>query len=103
MYRFEEKKICEVGDSFYRVIKGEIVKVKIKEITKMDGGHYIYRDTTSKTFFNRNFGDFIFKTEEEAQNYMDRKENLIKKKELLQKYEEQLNVQFNLKNHRFVK
>jgi hypothetical protein len=103
MYRFEEKKICEVGDSFYRVIKGEIVKVKIKEIKQINGEHYIYRDTTSKKFFNRNFGDFIFKTKEEAQNYMDRKENLIKKKELLQKYEEQLNVQFNLKNHRFVK
>lgn len=103
MFYIEGTKVCEVGDVFYRVIKGEITQVTITRAEKMQLGHYVYRDSSGRTIFNRNFGEYIFKTKEEAEKYLKRKEAIAKKKEMLKEYEDKLNQELGIGKHYFIK
>ena len=103
MFYIEEKQICEVGDVFYRVIKGEITRVTITKVEQMKLGHYVCKDNTGRTYFDRNFGNYIFKTREEAEKYLKRKEAIAKKKEMLKEYEDKLNQQLGITRHYFIK
>ena len=103
MFYIEEEKVCEVGDVFYRVIKGEITRVTITRAEKMQLGHYVYKDSGGRTIFNRNFGEYIFKTKEDAEKHLKRKEMIAKKKEMLKEYEDKLNQQLGITRHYFIK
>ena len=70
---YVEKPVCKVGDVYYRVIKGLILEVVITKVEQMKLGHYVYKDNTGRTYFNRNFGNYIFKTREEAEKSLKRK------------------------------
>lgn len=41
----KDKKICNVGDRFYRVFKGQLVEAEITNIEQMPLGHYVYKDS----------------------------------------------------------
>ena len=103
MFYINEKPICKVGDTFYRIIKEEVVAVKITKVEKMTLGHYVYKDNTGRTYFKRNFEDYIFKSKKSAEEYMNRKKLISKKKELLKKYEDRLNTELGIQRHYFVK
>lgn len=52
----KDKKICNVGDKFYRVFKGQLVETEITSIEKMPLGHYVYKDNLNynSTAFSEN-------------------------------------------------
>lgn len=41
----KDKKICNIGDKFYRVFKGQLVQTEITNIEQMPLGHYVYKDS----------------------------------------------------------
>ena len=95
---------CEEGDVFYRIKKDEVIRVQITKITYHDRiGHYSYEDDTGYHYFGRNFGKSLFKTEEEADNELYRRERVKEKRQRLKEYEELLNEKLNLKGHFIVK
>lgn len=100
---YVEEPVCKVGDVYYRVIKGLILEVVITKVEQMKLGHYVYKDNTGRTYFNRNFGNYIFKTREEAEKSFKRKEAIAKKKEMLKEYEDKLNQQLGITRHYFIK
>lgn len=106
--------LCTVGDIFYRVskmAKENILYVEPITITKAEfvegfsdyNGHWYYRDNKSRSYFNRNIRESCFKTLEEAEKEIQKRKNVIKKRELLRKYEQKLNEELNLKDHYIVK
>ena len=91
------EKVCEVGDKMYRVGKHGITDIVIVDIKQYP--HYVYKDNLGNTYFNRNFNKAFFKTEEDAENELQLRKNIAKKRELLKEYEIQLNDKLGIKDH----
>ena len=103
MQAVNQNEYCKVGDVFYRIKNGEVIPVEIVSITYHDLGHYTYKDNLKHGFYTRNFGTSVFKTREEAERKIYEKKLIVKKRELMRNYEEELNKRFNLKNHIIIK
>lgn len=94
--------LCEVGDTFYKVVKDYNIKeIKITEV--LNYGHYVYRDDYGTSYFNRSILKNCFKTREEAEKEVHKRTCIINKRELLKEYEKQLNEEFGLQNHHIIK
>ena len=103
--------LCEVGDKFYRVCKiykkqewylDEITIVEAKHVSSRFG-HWYYHDDKGRCYFNRNIRSSCYKTQEEGEKEIQRRKNLIKKRELLKEYERKLNEELNIGNHYIIK
>ena len=103
--------LCEVGDKFYRVCKiykkqeWYLDKITIVEAKHVTGrfGHWYYHDDKGRSYFNRNIRSSCYKTQEEGEKEIQRRKNLIKKRELLKEYERKLNEELNIGNHYIIK
>ena len=112
-YNNEKDRIqmCKVGDQLYRVSKInktnefyiEPVVIIFTEFVEGAFGHWYYRDNKNRSYFNRNINKSCYKTKEEAETEILRRQNLIKKRELLKEYERKLNEELNLGNHYIIK
>ena len=58
-------------------------------------GHFVYIDDSNRSYFNRNI-EKMFKTEEEAENKINELKLVAEKKELLKKYEKELNKKLGI-------
>lgn len=98
-------KMCEVGDILYKITKGEIVEITVTDMRQNMFDTYIYDYNGSKSnyFFNKNIGSNYFKTREEAEQKLQEKDNIAKKRKLLREYERKLNEELNLGNHYIIK
>lgn len=97
-YYKEEEQLFNIGDELYAVTKDGMQKIVITDVERADLGHYIYR-AGKRTYFNRNFGNTLFKTEEECKHAIWRIEIIKEKRRLLKQYEEMLNTSFGLSDH----
>ena len=104
--------LCKVGDTLYRVSKVakedklyvEPITITVAEyVTGRTFGHWYYRDNKKRSYFNRNIESTCFKTKEEAEQEIQRKQNITKKRKLLKEYERELNEELNLKNNYIIK
>lgn len=97
-------KQCEKGDKFYRIKKNKVILVTITEVTHhTQFGHYSYKDDLNCTHFGRNFGTSLFKTQEECEKELLKRQNIKEKRERLKEYERKLNEELNLGNHYIIK
>lgn len=98
-------KMCELGDTFYKISKNEIIKITITNIRQnmFDTYIYSYDNIRSNYFFNKNIGITYFKTKEEAEQKLQEKEKITKKRKLLKEYERELNKKLDLKDHYIIK
>ena len=98
-------KMCEVGDTLYRISKNEIIEITVTNIRQnmFDSYIYDYGNKKSDYFFNKNIGSSYFKTREEAEQKLQEKDNIAKKRKLLREYERKLNEELNMKDHYIVK
>lgn len=97
-YYKEEEQLFNVGDELYAVTKDGSAKVIITDVERAELGHYIYK-AGKRTYFNRNFGKTLFKTEDECLKAIWRIETIKEKRQLLKEYEEVLNKKLNLSDH----
>ena len=93
--------LCEEGDVLYRISKHGIDKVTIIQIFSYP--HYVYKDNQGHTYFNRTIKKSCRKTLEEAQTEVKRRENIKVKKEMLKKYEAELNDMLNIGEQFYIK
>lgn len=96
-------KQCQVGDKFYRIIKNEIVPIQIIRVTHYELGHYIYDDNLNYTHKGRSFGSSLFRTQEECEEELRRRQITKEKRKLMKEYETELNEKFGLKDHFIIK
>lgn len=97
-----EMDLCEVGDVVYRLTKTGVEPITITKIEHYP--HTVYRgENKHQSYFNRAFGKSIFKTKEEAEAEVERREKIAGKKLLLKNYERTLNEELNLGDHFIVK
>lgn len=110
MKETDNTQLCEVGDQLYRVSK--IYKsdkyfaepITIVEATQVSvSGHWYYHDNEGRSYFNRNIRTSCYKTQEEAEVEILRRQNLTKKRKLLKDYERKLNEELKLGDHYIVK
>lgn len=94
-------KLFNEGDILYRVSEKGINKITIIRVESLP--HYVYKDNLKHTYFNRNIKNTCFKTYEEAEKELQRRQNIKEKRKLLKEYETQLNEKFNIINHYIVK
>lgn len=94
--------LCSIGDIVYRITKNGVEAIKIVRIEHYPHAVY-YGENKHQSYFNRAFGKSIFKTKEEAEAEITRREKIAEKKLLLQSYERTLNEELNLGNHFIVK
>lgn len=97
-----EKELCEVGDVVYRLAKTGIEPITIVRIEHYPHTVY-YGGIKHQSYFNRSFGRVIFKTKEEAEEELWRRERIKEKKQRLKEYEELLNEKLRLEGHFIVK
>lgn len=110
---YEEDKIqmCKVGDRFYRVSKInktnelyiEPIVIIFAEFVEGTFGHWYYRDNKNRSYFNRNINKSCYKTEEEAQQEITRRNNILLKRKMLKSYERKLNEELNIGDHYIIK
>lgn len=94
--------LCNVGDIVYRLTKTGIESITITEINHYP--HSVYRGANKyQSYFNRSFGKSIFKTKEEAEEALWKRERIVEKRKRLKEYEELLNEKLNLEGHFIVK
>lgn len=98
----EQIDLCEVGDVVYRLAKTGIESITIVRIEHYPHAVY-YGENKHQSYFNRSFGKSIFKTKEEAEAEIIKREKVATKKLLLQNYERTLNEELNLESHFIVK
>ena len=112
MKETDNVQLCEVGDKFYRVCKiykkqeWYLDKITIVEVKQSNAGrfsHWYYHDDKGRSYFNRNIRSSCYKTQEEGEKEIQRRKNLIKKRELLKEYERKLNEELNIGNHYIIK
>ncbi len=95
-------KICEVGDTFYKIKKdGTLKQITIVEV--LDYGHFVYRDNEKNTYFNRTIRKSCFRTKQEAEEAVWKMRDIAEKRELLKEYERELNKKYGLGDHTIVK
>ena len=108
----EKTQLCKKGDKLYRVTKinksddlyVEPIVITLAEFTgSTSSGHWYYRDNKSRFYFNRNIGKSCFKTQEEAEREIQKRKDIIKKRELLKEYERKLNKELNIEDHYIIK
>ena len=97
-YYKEEEQLFNVGDELYAITKDNPAKVIITDVERAELGHYIYK-AGKRTYFNRNFGKTLFRTEEECKHAIWKIEIIKEKIRLLKQYEEMLNASFGLSDH----
>lgn len=95
------EQLCEVGDILYRVCKNQISTIKIVDIVHYP--HCVYRADNGNSYFNRAFGKTLFKTQEEASKSVHRSQYISEKRDLMRKYERELNKKFGLEDHFIIK
>ena len=103
--------LCEVGDKFYRVCKiykkqeWYLDKITIVEVKQTTGrfSHWYYHDDKGRSYFNRNIRSSCYKTQEEGEKEIQRRKNIIKKRELLKNYEQILNKELDIGEHYIIK
>ena len=103
--------LCQTGDQLYRVTKVfksddfyvEPIKITLAEFVGNAFGHWYYRDHKGRSYFNRNIRSSCFKTQEEAEKEIQRRKNIIKKRELLKNYEQILNKELDIGEHCIIK
>lgn len=103
MVEVDKEKMCEVGDILYRIKNNTIFPIKIIESKQMELGHYVYKDNFKNSFFSRAFGKVVFKTIEEAQLALKRKELIAEKRKKLLQYELALNAELGIESHMIIK
>lgn len=91
----------EVGDVLYKASRDTITEITIIEVKKLP--HLVYRDNRGTSYFNRSIVKSCFKTREEAEQEIYRQRKIREKRELLKKYERELNEKFGLENHLIIK
>lgn len=96
-------RMCNVGEVFYKLLKDRVAKIQIVEVTHHALGHYVYRDDLGGSFFGRSFDQRVFRTEEEAELALKKKDLVKQKKALLQEYERQLNDEMGITDHFIIK
>lgn len=107
----DKTQLFEKDDIVYKVTKifksdkyfVETVKITLSEFTGGTFGHWYYRDNRGHSIFNRNVGKTYFKTKEKAEQEIQRKINVTKKRELLKEYERKLNEKLDLKDNYIIK
>lgn len=96
------EQLCNVGDKLYRLRKNGITEVIVEKIDHYP--HCVYRVSgDGESFFNRAFGRTLFKTFEEANLMIQKRNNIGRKRELLKEYERKLNEELNIKDHYIIK
>lgn len=92
------KELCKEGDKIYRIFKDDVVEVTVIKITHHP--HCAYKiDFDREAHFNRDFGKSLFKTREEAEQELQKRDKIAKKRKLLKDYERKLNEELNLGDH----
>lgn len=94
--------LCSIGDIVYRITKNGVEAIKIVRIEHYPHAVY-YGENKHQSYFNRAFGKSIFKTKEEAEDELYRRERIKEKHQRLKEYEELLNEKLNLEGHFIVK
>lgn len=101
------EKMLELGDVIYKINKNnteKIVETKVTRVDRAEMGHYVYNcDATPDFFFNKAIGKTYFKTKEEAEFALKRKEKISKKRALLKEYETEVNKELGLTDHWVIK
>lgn len=93
--------LFEEGEKLYRVGKIGIEEIIITSVRKYP--HFVYRDDKGHSYFNHSIIRTCFRTLEEAEKEVLRRQNIRKKRDLLRQYELELNEKFNLGDHFTVK
>ena len=96
-------KQCQVGDKFYRIMKNRIVPIQIMRVTHHELGHYTYEDDLNYTHRGSAFGSSLFRTKEECEEELRRRQNIREKRKLMKEYETELNRKFGLEDHFIIK
>jgi hypothetical protein len=101
--RSDCEQLCEVGDTLYRVgaRTNSIQRIKIVRIEHYP--HCVYRDDAGHSYFNRSLSKSCFKTEEDAEAELHRREAIVSKRKLLKEYEVELNKILGLEDHYIIK
>ena len=94
---------CQTGDKFYRIIKDKIIPVQIIRVTHHKLGHYTYEDDLKGIHIGSAFGGSLFRTQEECEEELRRRQNVREKRKLMKEYERELNEKFGLKDHFIIK
>lgn len=95
------EKLYDVGDVLYKVTKNGIKEITIVDIRQYP--HYVYEDNYGTSYFNHNIGKSCFKTREEAEKEIIRRDNIAKKREMLKEYERKINEELGIINHLIIK
>lgn len=108
-----EEKLFKEGDQLFRVTqipKSDGYYVELVTIIKTTyyydnktSGHWVYRDNRSHSYFNRNISSSCFRTKEEAEKEIQRRNNIREKRNMLKQYERELNEKLGLTNHFVIK
>ena len=94
--------ICDIGDVLFKIKKdGTIYPIKIIEIEHYP--HAVYRDNFGNSYFNRSLFKNCFKTEEDAEKELQKRELITQKRQLLKEYERECNEKLGLKDHYIIK
>ena len=86
--------LCNTGDTLYRISINGITEFTVIEILHYP--HCVYRTNDKRSFFNSAFGKSVFKSRTDAENEIKRRELIKHKKELLKKYELELNKELGI-------
>lgn len=99
----KDKKICNVGDKFYRVFKGQLVQTEITKIEQMPLGHYVYNDSLnyngsafsrtilSRYYIDKEIGEEILELQTERESLKEQIEEInVKIRELKKLNEKQI-------------
>ena len=97
----DQIQLLHEGETMYRISKNGIETITI--VKALQYPHFVYKDNEGRSYFNRAVGTSIFKTESEAEEEIRRRQRIAEKRQLLRKYERELNVKFNITNHVIVK
>lgn len=108
----EKTQLLKKGDHAYRVTKIfksdefyiERIEITLAEFTGSTSfGHWYYRDNKGRSYFNRYVGKSCFRTKEEAEQEMQKRKNIVKKRKLLKEYERKLNEELGIEDHYIIK
>lgn len=100
---YDHIKQCQTGDKFYRIIKDRIVPVQIIRVTHHKLGHYTYEDDLKGIHTGSAFGGSLFRTKEECEEELHRRQNVKEKRRLMKEYERELNEKLGLEDHFIIK
>ena len=95
-------RVLNKGDQLFRVGRDGIEVVTIMKINNYIS-HCVYKDDRGHSFYNHSVGKNYFLTREEAEEEVQKRENVVKKRRMLKEYEMKLNEELGIKNHFIVK